>query len=91
MQSSTSDNNNNDNANDILDNISNELREISECTYIVYNYLTKPDRDVSVEDVVLACDAVDKATADNKSDDASSEVLLYTDKYLSPTHYNLLD
>ena len=81
MQSSTSDNNNNDNANDILDNISNELREISECTSIVYNYLTKPDRDVSVEDVVLACDAVDKATADNKSED-STEVL-YTDKYLS--------
>ena len=81
MQSSTSDNNNN-NANDILDNISNELQEISDCTSIVYNYLTKPDKDVSVEDVVLACDAVDKATADNKSDDDSSKVL-YTDKYLS--------
>ena len=81
LQSSTSDTNN---VNDVLDNISNELKEISECTSIIYDYLTKSDKDVSVEDVVLACDAVDEASiTTTKQSDASPEVVLYTDKYLS--------
>lgn len=57
LQSSLSDENNND----VLDKITSEMKELAQCTSLVYNYLSKSDKEVSVEDVVLACDAVDDA------------------------------
>ena len=73
LQSSLSDNN------DILDKIASELKEISECTSLAYSYLSKPNQDVSVKDVVLACDAVDKEEKKKSTDDPQ----LYTNQYLS--------
>ncbi|KAL7526050.1 hypothetical protein ACHAXR_001290, partial [Thalassiosira sp. AJA248-18] len=73
LQSSLSDNNS-----DVLEKISSELKELGDCTSLVYNYLSKPDKEVSVEDVVLACDAVGDASAtDNES------TKLYLDQFLS--------
>jgi len=57
LQSSLSDENNND----VLDKITSEMKELAQCTSLVYDYLSKADEEVSVEDVVLACDAVDDA------------------------------
>eukprot|EP00986_Skeletonema_menzelii_P002449 scaffold658_cov148-Skeletonema_menzelii.AAC.3 len=53
---------------DVLNKLSAELKELAECTSLVYNYLSKPDKSVSVEDVVLACDAVDAAINNNGDD-----------------------
>jgi len=47
---------------DVLNKLSAELKELAECTSLIYNYLSKPDKSVSVEDVVLACDAVDASS-----------------------------
>ena len=77
LQSSLSDNNNND----ILDKITSELREISECTSLAYSYISKPNQDISVEDVVLACDAVDNEAKKSSSDDTTTQ--LYMNQYLS--------
>ena len=77
LQSSLSDNNNND----ILDKITSELREISECTSLAYSYISKPNQDISVEDVVMACDAVDNEAKKSSSDDTTTQ--LYMNQYLS--------
>jgi len=77
LQSSLSDNNNND----ILDKITSELKEISECTSLAYSYISKPNQDVSVEDVVLASDAVDNEAKKKSSDEITTQ--LYTNQYLS--------
>jgi len=66
-----------DNNSDVLDKISSELKELTECTSLVYNYLSKSDKEVSVEDVVLACDAVDAAATTDEP------TQLYLDQYLS--------
>jgi len=76
LQSSLSDNNNND----ILDKITSELKEISECTSLAYSYISKPNQDVSVEDVVLASDAVDNEAKKKSSDEITTQ--LYTNQYL---------
>jgi len=39
--------------------LSVELNELAECSSILFSYAFKPEREVTVEDVVLACDAVD--------------------------------
>ncbi|KAL3793041.1 hypothetical protein HJC23_003049 [Cyclotella cryptica] len=39
--------------------LSIELNELAECSSILFSYVSKPEREVTVEDVVLACDAVD--------------------------------
>ena len=39
--------------------ITMELNESVECSSLVMEYLNKPQEEVSVEDVILACDAVD--------------------------------
>lgn len=57
------------NDDDVLGKISAELTELVECTSLVFKYLTKPDKEVSVEDVVLACDAVDAASSNNNDND----------------------
>ena len=77
LQSSLSDNNNND----ILDKITSELKEISECTSLAYSYISKPNQDVSVEDVVLASDAVDNEAKKKSTDDITAQ--LYMNQYLS--------
>lgn len=64
---------------DTLDQIKSELNELSECSSIVYNYLSKPEKDVSVEDVILACDAVDEAAKSSDDDDDAGAL----NKYLS--------
>ena len=78
LQSSLSDNNNN---NDILDKITSELKEVSECTSLAYKYISKPNQDVSVEDVLLACDAVDNEVKKKSTDNITTQ--LYTNQYLS--------
>lgn len=75
LQSSLSENNG-----DVMDTISSELKELSECASLAYSYLSKPDKEVTAEDVVLACDAVDAASS-TTSDDGSTK--LYLDQYLS--------
>ncbi|KAK1735801.1 beta-carotene isomerase D27-like protein [Skeletonema marinoi] len=47
---------------DVLNKLSAELKELAECSSLIYNYLSKPDKSVSAEDVVLACDAVDASS-----------------------------
>lgn len=37
-----------------------ELKEISECSGILYGYASRPERGVTVKDVVEACDKVDE-------------------------------
>ncbi|KAL7516531.1 hypothetical protein ACHAWX_001537 [Stephanocyclus meneghinianus] len=39
--------------------LSIELNELAECSSILFSYVLKTEREVTVEDVVLACDAVD--------------------------------
>jgi hypothetical protein len=39
--------------------LSVELNELAECSSILFSYVFQPEREVTVEDVVLACDAVD--------------------------------
>ncbi len=53
----------NTNDNDVLGKITAELTELVECTSLIFNYLSKPENQVSVQDVVLACDAVDAASS----------------------------
>ena len=62
---------------DTLDQIKSELNELSECSSIVYNYLSKPEKDVSVEDVILACDAVDEAAKSSDDDDDAGALNKY--------------
>lgn len=64
---------------DTLDQIKSELNELSECSSVVYKYLFKPEKDVSVEDVILACDAVDEAAKSSDDDDDAGAL----NKYLS--------
>lgn len=63
--SSTTQNNNNGEEDDTLatiaKGITRELQELSHCTTILYNYLSKPDEEVTAADVVRACDAIDEA------------------------------
>lgn len=42
-----------------------EFNELAECSGILYSYVSKSDEDVTVEDVVRACDMVDESAADN--------------------------
>mmetsp|Transcript_31952 Transcript_31952/g.77246 ORF Transcript_31952/g.77246 Transcript_31952/m.77246 type:complete len:478 (+) Transcript_31952:213-1646(+) len=65
---------------DVMDAISSELWELSECASLAYGYLSKPDGEVTAEDVVVACDAADAAAA-SPTDDGSAT--LYIDRYLS--------
>ena len=72
---------------DVLGKLTAEFKELAECTSLVYNYLSKPENQVSVEDVVLACDAVDAAASSSSStssDDATKEQKVsYLNQYLS--------
>eukprot|EP00581_Thalassiosira_minuscula_P017552 CAMPEP_0183715398 /NCGR_PEP_ID=MMETSP0737-20130205/9633_1 /TAXON_ID=385413 /ORGANISM="Thalassiosira miniscula, Strain CCMP1093" /LENGTH=446 /DNA_ID=CAMNT_0025944489 /DNA_START=15 /DNA_END=1355 /DNA_ORIENTATION=- len=72
-------------SNDVLDKITSELKELADCTSLVYNYLSKSEKEVSVTDVVLACDAVDAAAAASSSSSSSDSesAALYLDQYLS--------
>ncbi|KAL7455028.1 hypothetical protein ACHAWC_008544 [Mediolabrus comicus] len=62
----------NTNDNDVLGKISAELTELVECTSLVFNYLSKPENQVSVQDVLLACDAVDAASSSSTTTPASN-------------------
>lgn len=55
LHSSVSDSNN-----EVVEKLSEGLRELSECVSITYGYLFKPDDSVTAEDVVMSCDAVDE-------------------------------
>jgi hypothetical protein len=79
LHSSLSNNNDDD---DILAKISAELKELAECTSLVYGYLSRPENQVSVQDVVVACDAVD-AAASSASSTALANKQLYLNRYLS--------
>lgn len=72
------------NANEVLTNISSELQEISACFALAYNYLTKPNNDVSVEDVVRSCDAIDSITTStsNPSSHGETSTILLTEKLM---------
>ena len=60
------------------------MKELADCTSLAFNYLSKPDKQVSVEDVVLACDAVDAAALSSAlSSDAEESTKLYLNRYLS--------
>ena len=65
MSSSTQNSNNNHDDDDalaaIVNGITRELQEFSQCTSIIYNYLSKPDGEVTATDIVHACDAIDEA------------------------------
>ena len=65
--------------NDVLNKLSAEFQELAECTSLIYNYLSKPDKSVSVQDVILACDAVDAAAASSVDDSSKA---LYLDQYI---------
>lgn len=51
------------NGNEILTKLSSELHELSACLTLAYTYATKPKNDVSVEDIVRSCDAIDATTS----------------------------
>ena len=72
------------NANEVLTNISSELQEISACFALAYNYLTKPNSDVSVEDIVRSCDAIDDITTStsNPSSHGETSTILLTEKLM---------
>ncbi len=69
LSSSTQNNNSNKHHNNDVDDalaaivkgITREVQELSQCTSILYQYLTKPDGEVTATDVVRACDAIDEA------------------------------
>ncbi|KAL3760995.1 hypothetical protein ACHAWU_008938 [Discostella pseudostelligera] len=91
-QNNDGNNNNNDNDNKgdddamatIINNgITREAQELSQCTSIVYNYLSKPDGDVSATDVVQACDAVDEAVTTLSLSSTSSNSLPMSISYLN--------
>ena len=46
--------------------LSLELKELSECSGILYSYLSKSGQGVSVEDIVRACDKVDESAAEGE-------------------------
>jgi hypothetical protein len=48
----------------IAKKLSVELNELVECGGIVFSYVSKPEKDVNVEDVVRACDLVDESGSD---------------------------
>ena len=50
----------------ITQKLSLELKEIAECSGILYSYLSKPGQGVSAEDVVRACDKVDESAAEGE-------------------------
>ena len=49
-----------DSNNEVVEKLSEGLKELSECVSITYGYLFKPDDSVTAEDVVMSCDAVDE-------------------------------
>ena len=61
------------NDNSVLDTITSELKELGDCTSLVFDYISRPNKDVSVEDVVHACDAAEE----------EATTKLYLDQYLS--------
>ncbi|KAL7431348.1 hypothetical protein ACHAXH_004113 [Discostella pseudostelligera] len=92
MSSSTQNDGNNNDEGDadvlaaIINGLTRELQEISQCTSIVYNYLSKPDGEVSATDVVQACDAVDDAAttlSPSSTYTSSSSSLPVTISYLN--------
>jgi hypothetical protein len=68
------------NANEVLTNLSSEIKEISACLALAYNYITKPNNEVSVEDIVRSCDAIDSFTS--SSHDKTTLKNLLTNKLM---------
>jgi hypothetical protein len=64
------------NANEVLTNLSSELKEISACLALAYNYITKPNNEVSVEDIVRSCDAIDSITSSSSHEKTTSKNFL---------------
>ena len=70
------------NANEVLANLSSELQELSACFTLAYNYVTKPNNDVSVEDIVRSCDAIDNIITTSSSPSSHDETKLLTEKLM---------
>ena len=70
------------NDDDVLNKLSAEFKELSECTALVVKYISQPDNSVTVEDVVLACDAVDAAS----NNDGSNNNELYLNQLRQKSH-----